>query len=75
MALPTPKTPLQIFAAQEEIVETSRNEYTVNNQYDLSKVPMTNGVDIGTPADQAQRAKDIAFNTYNVNNQYDASSV
>jgi len=71
----TPKTPLQKFAAQEEAKEVARNDYSVNNQFDITKVPETNGVDIGTPADQAERIIEISRNFYNVNNQYDASSV
>ncbi len=75
MALPTPKTDLQKFAAQEEKVQIARNDYNENNQYDITKVPTVNGVDIGTTFDQTERAKEIARNFYGKNNQYDSSKV
>jgi TPP-dependent pyruvate/acetoin dehydrogenase alpha subunit len=75
MALPTPKTKLQTIAAQEVIVETARNLYNEGNQYDITKVPMVNGHDIGTAFDQAERAVEVARNNYNSGNQYDVSKV
>ncbi len=73
MALP--KTKLQSIAATEIVVETARNEFSADNQYDITKVPTVNGVDVGTVLDQTERITEVARNNYNSNNQYDITKV
>ena len=77
MALPTanPKSKLQVFAAQEFVTETARNDYNVNSQFTINSIPLVKGVDLGTPVDQQERTTEIARNEFNINNQYGLNDV
>jgi len=75
MAFPNPKSKLQVFAVQEEAVETARNDFNVNNQFDINDVPKVKGVDIGTIADQTERTVELARNDFSSNAPYNLSDV
>jgi len=73
---------LAAYSLQFRTVELSRNEFSVNDQYNSGNpdalTPIgkgeVNGV-VGSATDIAERTKELSKNFYTVNNQYDSSKV